>query len=131
MNTIGKAAVVVGPQHLAPVLKTGCVKVMSTAIMAALMEEASCTALTNANVKKASVGVALSLTHKKPSAPGAHVYAVSKITDLNQKSIAFEVEAFDETGLIGTATHKRVFIDQDSFEKKCYENARKAQNKNK
>ena len=102
---------------------------MSTAIMAALMEEASCTALTNASCDRASVGVALNLTHRRPSAPGAHVYAVSKITDLNQKSIGFDIEAFDETGLIGTATHKRVFVEQEPFEKKCYENARKAQGK--
>ena len=129
MNTTGKATVVVGTQQLAPALKTGSVNVMSTAVMAALMEEASCTALTNAKVDRASVGVALSLAHKKPSAPGAHVYAVSKITDLNNKSIAFDIEAYDETGLIGTATHKRVFVEKEKFEQKCYETARKAQGK--
>lgn len=129
MNTTGKAAVVVGPNHLAPVLKTGCVNVMSTAIMAALMEEASCVAIQNAKVDRASVGVALNLTHRRPSAPGAHVYAVSKITDFTPKAIAFEIEAFDETGLIGAATHKRVFVEKEPFERKCYENAKKAQGK--
>lgn len=129
MNTIGKASLVVGPHHLAPILKTGCVNVMSTAIMAAVMEEASCVAIKNAQVDRASVGVALNLTHKRPSAPGAHVYAVSKITDFTPKAVGFEIEAYDETGLIGSAIHKRVFVEKDPFEKKCYENAKKAQGK--
>ena len=130
-GAVGKASVVVGRQHLAPVMKTGSVNVMSTAIMSALMEEASCNALDVANISngKASVGVAIDLKHKRPSAVGAHVQAVARLVEANNKGVSFEIEAFDETGLIGTAKHKRVFVDKDAFEKRCYETAKKAQMK--
>lgn len=129
MSTVGQASLIVGVQHLAPALKTGAAKVMSTAIMAALMEEAACVAITNAKVERASVGVALSLTHDKPSAPGANVYARATIKDLTPKTVAFEVEAYDDVGIIGRAEHKRVFVDQEKFEQRCYSAAQKAQNK--
>ncbi|OHS98850.1 hypothetical protein TRFO_01934 [Tritrichomonas foetus] len=110
-------------------MKTGSVKVLSTAIMSALMEEASCNALDKAKISngKASVGVSIDLVHRRPSAIGAHVHAVAKLTENTPKGIFFEIEAFDETGLIGTAKHRRVFVDQEAFEKKCYEASKKAQ----
>lgn len=96
--------------------------------MAALMEEAACNAIDVASVSngQASVGVNLELTHRRPSAIGANVKAIARLTDINKKGIHFEIEAFDDTGLIGTAKHRRVFVNKDEFESKCYETARKA-----
>ncbi|KAK8894719.1 hypothetical protein M9Y10_023156 [Tritrichomonas musculus] len=125
---VGKASIVVDRQDLAPVLKTGSVNVLSTAILSALMEEASCNAVEAANISngKASVGVSIDLVHRRPSAVGAQVEAVSKLTKVTPKGLFFEIEAHDETGLVGTAKHRRVFVDKDAFEKKCYDTAQKA-----
>ncbi|KAH0795396.1 thioesterase [Histomonas meleagridis] len=130
-GSVGKASLVVGAEHLAPAMKTGVAKVLSTAIMAALMEEASCNAieLSDLSKEKITVGVALELKHKRPSAIGAHITAISRLVDVQQNRLSFEIEAFDEAGLIGTATHQRAFVNQELFERKCYETARKALNK--
>ena len=127
-GTVGKASIIVDRQHLAPVLKTGSVNVLSTAILSALMEEASCNAVEAAKVShgKASVGVSIDLIHRRPSAVGAQVEAISKITEVSPKGLFFEIEAYDETGLVGTAKHRRVFVDKESFEKKCYEKSKEA-----
>ena len=124
----GQATVTVGKEHLAPSLKTGVAKVLSTAIMAALMEEASCNAVALSNLQKdkITVGIELNLKHKRPSAIGANITAISRLTGVQKNKLSFEIEAFDETGLIGTATHKRAFVDQETFERKCYETAKKA-----
>ena len=92
---VGKASIVVDRQDLAPVLKTGSVNVLSTAILSALMEEASCNAVEAANISngKASVGVSIDLVHRRPSAVGAQVEAVSKLTKVTPKGLFFEIEA--------------------------------------
>ena len=128
-GTIGEASLTVTKNLVAPVLKTGLVNVLSTALLAALMEEASCQALKKIN-SKCSVGVSINLQHRKPSAIGANVKALSKIVTINDKSITFDIECFDETGLVGTATHRRVYVDKDIFEQKCYQNFEKAKRTN-
>ena len=126
--SVGKATVQVTTQHLAPALKTGTAHVMSTAVMAALMEEAACAAVPPGTYKpgQTSVGVHLDLLHKKPSALGATVQAVAHLKNVTQKKLDFEIEVFDETGLVGTAKHQRAFVMTDPFEEKCTTNFFKA-----
>lgn len=124
-GSVGKASVKVTEKLLAPALKTGSVNVLSTAILSALMEEASCNSLAKIT-PKCSVGVVLDLKHRRPSALGAKVTAISTIKTIDQKSINFDIKCYDETGLVGTATHRRVFVDKDEFEKKCYSTFEKA-----
>lgn len=128
----GIATLKVTENLLAPALKTGTVRVMSTAAMAALMEEAACNALAKVGTNgKAHVGVSLELKHKKPSAIGANVKAVAKLCKSDNKKYNFDIEVFDETGLVGSAKHTRVAVDQQSFEDRCNENARKARKQTK
>jgi predicted thioesterase len=95
------------------------------------MEESCCDALNKADVLKGktSVGVSLDFVHRKPSALGAHVTAVSHIKQIEGKSVSFEVEASDETGVVGSAKHKRVFVDKERFEANCNEAAQFAREK--
>jgi predicted thioesterase len=125
---IGRASLVVAAGQLAPAMKTGSVKVLSSAILAALMEEAACDAIKGecAKLGRASVGTKFNLAHKKPSALGANVTAVALVEKLDARAIIFKIEARDETGVVGTADHTRVFVRHDDFEKKCYEAARSA-----
>jgi predicted thioesterase len=125
---IGRASLIVKAGQLAPAMKTGSVKVLSSAILAALMEEAACDAIKDECTKlgRASVGTKFNLAHKKPSALGASVTAVASVERLDARAITFKIEARDETGVVGTADHTRVFVKQDDFEKKCYATARSA-----
>lgn len=127
-DSVGKATLIVQPEHLAPKLKTGAVSCLSTAILAALMEEATMNALETASLVsgKTTVGSKINIHHKRPSALAAKVTAVARVIDLDKSGVHFEIEAFDDTGLVGTATMTRVFVAKDQFEQKCYEIARKA-----
>lgn len=128
MSTVGKAFLVVEKSHLAPAMKTGNVNVLSTAIMAALMEEAACNAIPKDKfqVGQTTVGIKLDLSHKKPSALGARVEAVANLVNFNEKKLEFDIDVFDETGLVGSAKHLRAFVMKDIFEKNCAETSKKA-----
>lgn len=127
----GKATLRVAKEHLAPAMKTGTANVMSTAIMGALMEEAACNAIPQGTYKQGqtSVGIHLDLRHKKPSALGANVTAIAKLKEITPKKLDFEIEVFDETGLVGTAKHQRAFVMTEAFEKKCEMDFKKATSK--
>ena len=129
--SVGKATIIVGKEQLAPALKTGTAHVMSTAVMAALMEEAACNAVPKGTYKEGqtSVGIHLDLLHKKPSALGATVTAVAHLKKASPKKLDFEIEVFDETGLVGTAKHQRAFVMTGPFEAKCNSNFIKATQK--
>ncbi|OHS97102.1 hypothetical protein TRFO_09669 [Tritrichomonas foetus] len=128
-DSIGKAIMKVSNRDLAPVMKTGIVNVLSTAKLSALMEQASCSALETACFisGQTSVAATMKLHHRRPSPIGANVTAIARVTDIDKDGIHFEIEAFDESGLIGTALHTRVFVNKDLFERKCYDSARLAQ----
>jgi predicted thioesterase len=128
-KVVGRVSLRVGAQHLAPIMKTGAAKVLSTAILAAVMEEAACAAINSecARTGMTSVGAKLNLVHKRPTAPGATVTATAVLDKIDARGIYFTIEASDETGLIGTAQHTRVFVNQADFENQCYAKAKKAQ----
>ena len=128
-DSVGKATMKVTNKDLAPLMKTGPVNVLSSAILSALMEQASIRAIEIPCFisGQTSVASAFSLKHRKPSALGAQITAISRVTDIDKNGVHFEIEAFDETGLVATAMHTRVFVNRDKFERKCYETARMAQ----
>jgi predicted thioesterase len=93
------------------------------------MEEAACDAIKGEcdRIGRTSVGTKLNLEHKKPSAVGANVVAIASINHLDARGATFKIEARDETGVIGTADHTRAFVNQEQFEKKCYDLAKSFQ----
>ena len=126
-DSIGKATMKVKSTDLAPALKTGAVNVLSTALLDALMEQASCNALETvcSICGQTSVAHSMNLKHRRPSALGATVTAIAKVIDVDQDGVRLEIEAFDETGLVGKATHKRVFVNKDLFERQCFDRLEK------
>lgn len=127
-DSVGKATLKVCLEHLASSTGTGKSGVLSASVLASLMEEAAFNALKTACMisGQTSITSKMSVKYERLSAPGANVSAVARVTDIDRNGIHFEIEAFDETGLIGTATHTRVFVEKAEYEKKCYETARLA-----
>ena len=107
--------------------KTGSTNVLSSAVLLGLMENASVNALSTVCLVcgQNTVGHRITLDHFKPSAVGSTITAVAKITEVDFRGIQFEIEAFDETGLVGKGKCSRVFVDQDEFERRCYDRHRK------
>ncbi len=105
---------------------SGTVRVFSTPMMVALME------FTAQNLMKkyldpgyTSVGAAIETSHISATPLGMKVTSNCKVTEVSNKIVKFDVEAYDEKGLIGKGTHSRAIVHLEKFEKKAYEKLEK------
>lgn len=98
---------------------SGLANVYATPAMIALMENTAYKSI-QAFLPNglSSVGMQVNVSHKKASLPGAIITCKSTVTKIDGKKVFFEIEAFDEEGLIGTAEHIRFVIDSAKFEEK-------------
>ena len=100
---------------------SGSLLVYATPCMAALMEGAACEALEGAVPEgKTTVGIALELEHLSATPVGMEVRAEAEVTAVEGSIITFTIEAFDEAGKIGRATHKRAVVTTQRFLDKTY-----------
>lgn len=117
-----EVTVTVTKELTAAAAKSGALDVLATPYMIALMEQAAselCDKYTDEGIS--TVGTAISVSHLAPTCVGAEVKAVATVTAAEGRKICFDVEAFDEAGLIGRGTHERFSIKVDSFMKKASE----------
>lgn len=100
-------------------MKSGSLPVLATPFMVALMEQAA-SELCDKYIEEglSTVGTALNIQHLAPTAVGAKVRAVATVTEYDGRKICFDVEAYDEAGLIGKGTHERFTIKIDKFMQK-------------
>lgn len=101
---------------------SGSLLVYATPCMAALMEGAACEAIDAAVPEgKTTVGMELNLKHISATPVGMEVRAVAEVTAVEGSIITFAIEAFDEAGKIGEATHKRAMVTTQKFLEKTYD----------
>lgn len=100
-------------------MKSGSLAVLATPFMVALMEQAA-SDLCDKYIEEglSTVGTALNIQHLAPTPVGAKVRAVATVTEYDGRKICFDVEAYDEAGLIGKGTHERFTIKIDKFMQK-------------
>ena len=99
---------------------SGDLLVYATPCMVALMEGAACEAISPLPEGKTSVGTELSVSHKAATPVGMDVRAEAEVTAVDGNTVTFRVAAYDETGLIGEGTHKRVIVSSQRFLDKVY-----------
>lgn len=124
-NLIGKAELTVAKSHLASSQGSGDIEVLATPVLIALMEKAAYLSIAPLlEPGETTVGTFISISHVSPTPEKSRVYAFSKLTNIseNKKEFTFQVEAYDETGLIAKGEHKRVKVKREKF-------VQKAQNK--
>lgn len=118
----GQAEALVERADTALEVGSGDLLVYATPCMAALMEGAACEAIASALEEgQTTVGVSLSLEHTSATPVGMEVRAEAAVTAVEGKRITFEIQAFDEAGFIGKATHQRVLVTSQKFLDKAYE----------
>lgn len=101
---------------------SGDLLVYATPCMVALMEGAACEAIADALPDtQTSVGTALTIEHTSATPVGMDVRAEAEVTEVAGKVITFTVTAYDEAGIIGTGTHKRVIVNSQKFLDKAYD----------
>ena len=117
----GMATTVVEREDTAYEFGSGSLLVYATPCMAALMEGAACEAIAECmGEDKTSVGIELALSHTSATPVGLEVRAEAEVTAVEGKIITYHIEAFDEAGKIGEATHKRAIVSAQRFLDKVY-----------
>ena len=122
LGLTGKSRLIVTREDTAEHMGSGALPVFSTPAMAALMENAACSALAGRLPEgAATVGTALSIEHSSPTPVGMTVVATATLTEHQGNNFTFKVEAFDEKGLIGRGTHRRAAVFSARFLQKAAE----------
>lgn len=101
---------------------SGLLPVFGTPFLAAMTENAACTALTPfLEEGQGSVGTRLDLRHDAPTPIGMTVWAEAEIVGVseNGKMVDFRLRAWDEAGDIGSGSHTRAIIRNERFLEKC------------
>lgn len=65
-----------------------------------------------------SVGMDVKVRHLAATPVGRTVRAISRILQIDSKSVVFEVEAWDGDRKIGDGTHRRGIVNVEEFEKR-------------
>lgn len=103
-------------KHTAAAYGSGLAEVFATPAMIALMENAAYRSIIDFLPEgHSSVGMEINVKHLKATLPGKSVKAVSKIMDIDDRKITFDIKVFENEEIIGTATHKRFVIDDKRF----------------
>lgn len=107
-------------ENTAAVLGSGMLEVYATPAMIAMMEEA-CMKSVQAELEEGcgTVGTGLNIHHLSATPVGMHVRCVSKLVEVDGRKLVFDVQAFDEAGLIGQGTHERFIIENEKFFQKA------------
>ena len=116
----GEARTLVEREDTAAEVGSGSLLVYATPCMVALMEGAACEAIAPLPEGKTSVGTEISVSHKAATPVGLEVRAEAEVTAVEGNTVTFHVVAYDEAGLIGEGTHKRVIVSSERFLAKVY-----------
>lgn len=101
---------------------SGSLRVFATPCMAALMEGAACNCLEGLLPEgQTSVGALLNLKHTSATPVGLEVRAEAELTGVEGKLLRFTITAWDEKGVIGTAEHERILVQEERFLQKAYD----------
>lgn len=122
VGTKNEVTVTVTDEITAAKMKSGSLAVLATPYMVALMEQAAselCDKFIDEGIS--TVGTALNISHLAPTCVGGTVRAIATLTAFDGRKASFDVEAYDDAGLIGKGTHERFTIKVESFMKKALE----------
>lgn len=115
----GTAEMIVGTNDTAPRVGSGNIAVLATPVMINLIEEAALAALDHALPEgMQSLGTHLDVSHIAATPTGMKVTATAKIVHIDKRTIDFEVQARDETEVIGEGRHVRVVVSAARFQER-------------
>jgi fluoroacetyl-CoA thioesterase len=119
IGLIGRAELVVGPEHTAPFVGSGRIAVLATPVMINLIESAALSAVEQLlPAGHQSLGIKLDVSHVAATPVGLRVTATAEVVRLEGRTITFRVEARDEIEPIGTGTHERVVVSVARFDER-------------
>jgi predicted thioesterase len=116
VGQVGKLEQVVGPEHAADRFENTGVTVLATPVVCHWFESAAVRAIAQQlEPGEASVGTRLTIEHLKATPLGMRVHVESRVVAVEERRIAFEVQAVDEVELVARGTHERFVVDLGRF----------------
>ncbi len=105
--------------RLAVNVGSGTLRVLATPAVAALMEQAACE-LVQPYLPEGitTVGTQICIDHISATPCKAKIRAVAKLIDITDRKYTFELEAYDDAGLIAKGTHTRFAVKAGRFMEK-------------
>ena len=109
-------SIVVTDEVTASKVGSGLLPVYATPSMIALME-GTCAESVQPYLAEGegTVGVAVDIKHIAATPVGMTVRCESLLKEGSGKKLVFEVNVYDEKGLVGTGIHKRAIINNEAF----------------
>ncbi len=116
---IGRAEIVVTPEHTAPRVGSGRIAVLATPVMINVIEAAALDAVEQLlPAGHQSLGIHLDVRHFAATPVGLRVTATAQVTAVDGRTISFRVEARDERETIGDGAHQRVVVNVARFDER-------------
>ena len=118
----GRFEMMVDASNTARTMGSGSLEVLATPAMVAMMEHAACNALEGKLEEGlTTVGIEMNVAHTSASPVGMKVWAEAVLTETDGRQFVFDIQAYDEAGVIGKAQHKRASVKIEKFIKKTQE----------
>lgn len=116
IGTEKEIEILVTPKDTAKAYGSGLVEVFATPAMVALMEKTALELiLPFIEEGMNTVGTEINVKHIKATPLGKRVQSYARLMEVDGLKLTFEVEAYDEDGLIGKGVHKRYIINEKEF----------------
>lgn len=117
----GEKSVAVKIENTALAMGSGTLRVFATPAMIALIEGCCAESVEDMLPQGiTTVGTKVEVEHLAASPLGASILCNSKLIAYDGRRLDFEVEVFDNAGLIGKGTHTRFTVDAQRFIDKAY-----------
>ena len=117
----GEKSVAVKIENTALAMGSGTLKVFATPAMIALIEGCCAESVEDMLPQGiTTVGTKVEVEHLAASPIGASILCKSKLVAADGRRLDFEVEVFDNAGLIGKGTHTRFTVEAQRFIDKAY-----------
>ncbi len=112
----------------ARIMGSGTLDVFATPSMIALIEETAWKSVASELEQgMASVGTNLKIDHLAPTPVGMKVRCETELKEVDGRKLVFEVNVYDEKGLVGKGTHERFIINEEKFQTKANSKLNKEQ----
>ena len=113
--------ITVTEEKTARAMGSGTLAVFATPAMIALMEQTAAESVEEQlGEGMTSVGTVMNAEHLSATPVGMEVTCKSILIKEEGRKLVFEVEAYDECGLIGKAYHERFVVNGEHFVQKTY-----------
>lgn len=120
VGLINSASHIVTKADLAITFRSGNLPVLATPALVAFMEAAAHEMLLPyMQDEEGTVGTLMEIQHLKASLEGQNITIKAVLKEIDSRKFVFEIEAYDEIGLIGKANHERFLIKAPAFLKKA------------